>query len=351
MKLTSEQYPYNVFIFCFDDNDPWGGIKQLYHHVDILSRNGVNAQVLQQNSGFRCTWFENNTPVTSVEEVTLGSRDIVAMPEVLGVQSSKILPNIKKVIFNQNGFYTFQNYPPALSAIADSQYLHPDTLATITVSQEIFQYLNYTFPSADLFRIFYSLDPDIFQWSSQKKRQICYMPRKNADDAEQVFNILKYRGLLNNVTVIPIDGMCEQEVAKVMQESLLFISFGHPEGFGLPVAEAMLCGCVVVGYHGIGGREFFTEEHGYPVECGDVLAIARKVEEVLEQAKSPTNRLPLMTQQGCQFIRQTYSKEAEENSIMNAWKSIFKLAEKKEAKTSPNGETTKLDSDHPQFVF
>ena len=30
--------------------------------------------------------------------------------------------------------------------------------------------------------------------------------------------------------------------------SILFLSFGYPEGFGLPVAEAMSCGCAVIGY-------------------------------------------------------------------------------------------------------
>ena len=42
------------------------------------------------------------------------------------------------------------------------------------------------------------------------------------------------------------------------KESMLFFSFGHPEGFGLPVAEALACGCAVVGYTGLGGRELFN---------------------------------------------------------------------------------------------
>jgi len=29
-------------------------------------------------------------------------------------------------------------------------------------------------------------------------------------------------------------------VARIYQESLLFLSFGYPEGFGLPAAEAWL---------------------------------------------------------------------------------------------------------------
>ena len=38
---------------------------------------------------------------------------------------------------------------------------------------------------------------------------------------------------------------------------LIFLSFGHPEGFGLPITEAMASGYWVIGYHGGGGRELF----------------------------------------------------------------------------------------------
>ena len=44
---------------------------------------------------------------------------------------------------------------------------------------------------------------------------------------------------------------------------LIFLSFGHPEGFGLPVAEALASQCAVVGYDGIGGRELFNLSSNY----------------------------------------------------------------------------------------
>ncbi|KZR73249.1 hypothetical protein PMIT1320_01840 [Prochlorococcus marinus str. MIT 1320] len=43
-----------------------------------------------------------------------------------------------------------------------------------------------------------------------------------------------------------------------MKSSLVFFAFGHPEGFGLPIAESLACGCAVIGYTGLGGREIFN---------------------------------------------------------------------------------------------
>ena len=60
----------------------------------------------------------------------------------------------------------------------------------------------------------------------------------------------------------------EEEVARILQESMAFMAFGHPEGFGLPIAEALACGCCVVGYSGLGGRELMSlgAEHGVALE-------------------------------------------------------------------------------------
>ena len=49
--------------------------------------------------------------------------------------------------------------------------------------------------------------------------------------------------------------MQHEEVAGALQD-LDILSCGHPEGFGLPLAEAIACGCLVVGYHGLAGRDF-----------------------------------------------------------------------------------------------
>ena len=59
----------------------------------------------------------------------------------------------------------------------------------------------------------------------------------------------KDRGL-DGVTFEEVQQMEHHEIAKKMQATLIYLSCGHPERFGLPLAEAIACGCLVVGYHG-----------------------------------------------------------------------------------------------------
>ena len=51
--------------------------------------------------------------------------------------------------------------------------------------------------------------------------------------------------------------MSHHDVLNTLYSSALFLSFGHPEGFGLPIAEALATGTAVIGYSGLGGRELF----------------------------------------------------------------------------------------------
>ena len=49
------------------------------------------------------------------------------------------------------------------------------------------------------------------------------------------------------------------------------------KGFGLPLAEAIACGCIVVGYDGLGSRDFcYPALHSVPF--GDILSFVNTLE-------------------------------------------------------------------------
>jgi glycosyltransferase involved in cell wall biosynthesis len=195
------------------------------------------------------------------------------------------------------------------------------------VSEHSRDYLRYVFPQLRLFRIHYGIDKALFNFSADKKKQIAFMPRRLPQDIIQVINILKFRGALGDFELVPIDNKTEQEVAVILRESLIFLSFSDREGYGLPPQEALACGCIVIGYHGSGGKEFFDEAFCYPVDATDTIAFSRTVEKVIGECSENGASLREKAQLGAEFVLRTYSSEHEEADIINCWKTICALDE------------------------
>jgi len=297
----------------------------LYRHVDILNANGFSAAILHQQEGFRCSWFDNQTAVAYVSNASAGNIDYLVVPEIYGPGIAKLGKAIKKVIFNQNSYYTFKDYSLDKHDLT-TPYVHKDTVAALVVSENNKNYLQYVFPELPIFRVHYSVDRSLFKNDLPKRRQIAFMPRKNVEDVVQVINILKFRNALRGYELIPITGKNEVEVAAILRESLIFLSFGYPEGCPLPPMEAMASGCITIGYDGMGGREYFTPEFAYPVAHGDIVAFARAVEEVIHLYEKNPESLNQKTQSASRFITGRYSAEREEKDAIDFWTATINAA-------------------------
>jgi glycosyltransferase involved in cell wall biosynthesis len=311
-----------IYFYCYDRNVPSGGIKVLYRHVDILNKHGFAAFILHQTAGFRYTWFENSTPVVSINESKIGTSDYLVIPEEIFSEVNKAARGVKKVVFNQNCYYTFL-HGHLLDKDIITAYQDKEVIAALVVSEDSQKYLSYVFPTLRVIRVHNAIDSSIFSYNRHKKPLISFMPRKHFEDILQVINILKCRDALGNFEIIPIHDKTEREVALILQESLIFLSFGYPEGFSLPPAEAMACGCIVIGYHGMGGKEFFNPEFSYPIDCGDIISFAKTVEEVIGLYKCGNNILEIKGQLASQYIMNNYSFERQERDVVQFWNNII----------------------------
>ena len=148
------------------------------------------------------------------------------------------------------------------------------------------------------------------------------MTRKNCEHALQVINLLKFRNALDDFDITIIENKTEQEVAEIMQESLIYLSFGYPEGFSLSIAEAMSCGCIVIGYHGNGGKELMNPKFTYPIEMGYIIDFAKTVEKVLKQYNDNPENILLKGKKASEFICKNYSPEIEEKEVVDIWRRI-----------------------------
>jgi glycosyltransferase involved in cell wall biosynthesis len=312
------------FVACFSEQDrPSGGHKMLYRHVDILNRNGINASILHVTPGFRYSWFENETRISYLSPGLIGLNDVLIIPETLGCMAASLAPGVKKVIYNQNCYYTFSNYPFSKEDMRNS-YSDRSLVGVIVVSEDSKRYLQYSFPDLPIFRIRYCIDSHIFYPYWPKRRIISCMTRKGGELIRQLVNILKFRKVFAryDFELAVLDNCSEQEVSSTLRQSLIYLSTSEQEGFGLPAAEAMASGCLVVGFHGQGGQEFMLPEYAYPIPQGNVLEFAQTVESILSNYSIDPDSLLLKAERASSFIHRKYNGITEEEDVMAAWSAI-----------------------------
>lgn len=340
-----------IYILATDDNTPSGGRRVIYTLVDLLCNLGYEAYALHQTKDFRYTWFPNDTPVCWTQEiqkrkykprtairriqlsinqlydrltskaaplVTICKEDLIVIPENRVTHITNIFPENQKVILNQNPYIFLRQTGPLRFEKAIS---HPSIIGWWTVSKlidDILLKLNVTQP---ICRIPNIIDPALYELSKEKKRQIAYMPRRLNGDAEAVIRLLQTRGCCKDWQIVPIDNCSPTEVSRILQESLIFLSFSHREGFGLPPAEAMACGCIVIGYTGNAGNEFMTPDLCFPIDDGDLLSFAQTVEHAI--ARSRKSELEEIGSRAAEYIIDTYSKKAASKALITAMEQTF----------------------------
>lgn len=341
-----------VYFLAPDYTFPSGGVRIIYRHVDILNAHGIPACVLHRKPGHRAAWFENRTPVAYLDDSLtrrlrfklrerlhpgrprewfllgqankpIGSDDILVLPEIYGPREMLAMaPGVPKVILNQGCYLTFRQYPLEQDKLLTA-YRHPDIRGVLTNSQDGLDYLNYVFPELKVGRFHPSIDPGLFHYQAEKKLKICFTTRKNELIMRQIINILKFRDALGDFELVPFAGIGQPEVAKIFRDSVFYLSFATHEGFGLPPAEAMACGCVVIGFHGGGGKEFFLPEFSYAIEDSDVIGFAATVERAIREYAASPAAIAAKGRAAAEFIRENYPPEREEADVVNYWRGLL----------------------------
>lgn len=315
-----------ILFACPKQESPSGGTRVLYHYVDILNRRGLPAFVWHQEKGYRYQWYPVRVPTLYGKDLAANANDLLVVPEIYGRYIPHMMPGVPKVIINQHCFETFGlGYTWATTEVTSPYRDCLDVKAVVVTSDETAKYLRYAFPNVKLLQVPQAVDPSLFAYSEKKKKQICFLPRKNPQDATQVLSLLRVRGALTGYEVVPVEGAVYADYAKYLRDALFFLSFGFPEGFGMPPLEAMSSGCVVVGYHGVGGREFFTSQYGFPIEQGDTLAFARTVEELITKAETNPSCLDAIRLRASQMAREKYAPQVEEDGLVASFNEVLGL--------------------------
>lgn len=343
-----------IYILCPHSNKAAGGVKTLYRHVDILKRHGFSAIILHNKRHYRQRWFANSTPVQFIGNVQPRPNDVLVIPELyhdpfqpaeltfgkqlIAVINPKersitrlrnlIAKMARIVILNLGSYNTFKSYQhESLPSVIP--YLHDKVIGVVTISEDSQRYLKHAFPKLDVARITKSVNTSVFNYDNAKNKKllrICYMPnrRKNIRDTVQILSILRIHKALGQFELVPIANKSESDVAAIMRSSLMYLSFSHQEGLPRPPMEAMLCHCLVVGYHGRGGREYFNPDFCYPIEEGNIISFTQTLETLLAALQQNASAFTEKTKMAAQYIETHYSMKQEEQDIVDYWNTVVK---------------------------
>lgn len=286
-RVHPRQGAPSVYYLTPHGERPQGGVRVAYRHVDQLNAMGINAAILHARQGFRPTWFESETPVVSFSSMVFRADDILVVPEVYGPSLEQLDPGIRVLVFNQGGYITYDAVDYARSR-PGAPYSDVARLEGImTVSRDSARLLSLAHPDVPIEIARPVIDQSVFFPGPHRRRKaFAYVTSRRVGELNQILHILRARGV--DWEPIPLTGMSERQVADALRESAIFLSLSDRDGFGLPPAEAMACGCYVVGYAGGGGDEFFDSRYCSPTtSTADVVAklesaMTRPMAELIE---------------------------------------------------------------------
>lgn len=314
-----------IYYFCYDNQRPTGGSAVIYRHVNLLIEAGLPAAVVHQRTGFVLPGYEqDHPPLVGSLDLNLQDSDLLVMPGDLGPALNRLAPGIRKVIFNQNAYHSFRGYEISHEEIPP--YLHPDFVGVLVVSEDNRRYLEAFFPGARVSRVHISFDLESFFCSDLacKQQSIALMIRKNQADAVQVVMALKSRGVLDGWSFRLIHDLPASEVAKVMQASAIYMSFGYPEGISLSNLEAMIAVCKVVGYSGMGCREYFDGTLCVETPFGDIVSFVEAVEHLAQSFEDDRHAFDRGVLAAQAYVRDTHSAEREKSELLAFYDGILR---------------------------
>ena len=308
-----------VWVICPDWDKPSGGVRVQYRVVDALNAAGLPAAIVHRRPGFACTWFAHSTRIVPAAEVLVGPGDVIAVPEIYGSSILELPAGVRQVVFNQNPYVTLDSLTE--DETAARPYLENADLAMVlTVSEHSADVLRYALPGVPVRRLHLGLDPGLHHPPAEPApRRIAYMPRRRATEAAQVLRLLELRGRLDGWEIVPIDGCSQREAADRLRGSRIFLSFSEREGFGLPPCEALACGCLVVGFDGFAGREFFGHPFAESVEDGDVVGFARAAERLMRRVEEAPVEMAEIGRTGARFVAEHYSPQTEREDLLEVF--------------------------------
>ena len=304
-----------ILYFCPDFPQPSGGIKTLYRHVQTLVGTGFDAWIVHQKRPFQVTWHGYDAPTLWLSErPRFTPQDVLVIPEVMPqVMQQTARFSGERIVIALSWSPTYWNLPAGQTW--PSYGIH----RVMTKSPLIEAYLRWSM-GIEATLISEYVTPDRYFYSAEVKRpKISYLTRKERS-AAWLHQVLVARGEpFTGFEWMPLRELSEDEYARHLRETAVYVTTNMQEGMNSSVLEAMACGCLVVGYSGVGGNVYMepegTTQNCILVENGNVPALGQRLEGVLRELAADPKAYADVVRSGLETARRYQNPAAEADSL------------------------------------
>ncbi len=302
-----------VLVLTPDVDEPLGRVKTHYRIVDRLRRRGVDASVVHRTGSFRCTWFDNDTPVVPHDEVSLTSADVLVVPGRWLDRLAMVPAGARTIVLSHSAETTAM--PAPRTATQDGSAPKPDRFVSLSDSDRdrILQMA----PDTDVIAIRAPVDTSLFHVDGLKQRRIAFMPGSRPGAARDVVTALQERQSVGGWTFTPIEGKHERDVAQLLRDAAIYLSFNRSDSNGTSALEAAASGCTIIGYHQSGSRPVGSAS--YWVRDGEVGMFVHVADDMLRRWNERSTIFRQRALDMAQRIAGTHDSDANDDEIAAAF--------------------------------
>ena len=327
--------PGRVLYASFATQRLSGGVDVHLRHIALLRAAGVEASLWLPTDEVPA-WM-GSVPLVAGTTTEVGADDVLVLPEAPVVPGVDPAPGARKVVLNQNHFYTYATWDAPAAG-----YPGWDPVPTVwTVSGESVAVIGALHPDLAVRRIPPPVDPREFG-PAPTKTGVALLPKKRPHEGRLLERLLEVDPRTADQPVRLIADLPRSEVVRVLAESQVFVSLSHTDSFGLPVVEAMLSGCLVVGYDGGGGVELFEAPGAWRVPEQRPLLVVDRVAAVLDDARADPERFAALAAANRSWAAERYAPEAVGPTLLEAVEAVRRTPGSAATATHPSTELTRM---------
>ncbi|WP_462325244.1 glycosyltransferase [Desulfoplanes sp.] len=317
-----------IYYLCPDYAPPSGGVKRIYTHVEALLRNGFDAHVVHQRSGFRPGWFDTAiTPLAFDAGIQLTTRDWIVVPDGIAHVLPR-LPGSKHVLLVLNPYYMLRQ-----ENTLDILKIAPQT-RLMTNSQTMANFMNWLFGRNDTLVVDTGVDSGLFHPNDKPPFGTRTMPIRIAftrrKDTASDMAILLARQILDDRTapieVMDLNDLSLTDYAANLRRADIWLTTALEHGFPRSTLEAMACGCLCMGFTGVCGKDIIDPDTNFiAVPDGDLFALTKKLVQTIGALARRSPKIEKTIAGGIETAN-ACGLEREEQNLVDIWKELTSIS-------------------------